>query len=180
MSRAAVVLAALLWDGRGVRAAVVGARSGQARADRDLSESLANQLLSLSVSVRRNDLAEVRTHFPAEGTLEATPFPTLAGETMTVEKWIAPHAWELREASRSLRREELLESLREFLGHFSSIEDARFKVKGAEFDLDEPVRSLKIDNRRGVEPDVAGARPGGLSGAGCLTSGVGRGRDSQP
>ena len=43
----------------------------------DDSESLANQLLDLSVELRRQDLRKAAKYFPEE--LEATPFPTRAG-----------------------------------------------------------------------------------------------------
>ena len=45
----------------------------------DLSESLANQLLAMSVAVRRQDLTEVASSFPATDPLEATPFPDQPG-----------------------------------------------------------------------------------------------------
>jgi hypothetical protein len=105
----------------------------------DLSESLANQLLEMSVAVRRQDLIEVASNFPATGPLEATPFPDEPTSNMPVVKWIEQHHWNLDTEPRAMPASELLKSLESFLGHFESIEDVRFKVKNAEFELDESV-----------------------------------------
>jgi len=106
----------------------------------DLSESLANQLLELSVSMRRQDLAQVATIFDAHGTFDATLFPSKAGPSSLAFKWIESHGWELDSEPRPLRREVFVASLEAFLAHFTSIEDVRFKVKKADFELGEPVR----------------------------------------
>lgn len=104
----------------------------------DLSESLANQLLAMSVAVRRQNLAEVATSFPATGTLDATPFPRMPASKTSVVKWIARHPWQLETTSSPMPASELVDSVEVFLAHFSSIEDVRFKVKKADFELTEP------------------------------------------
>jgi hypothetical protein len=104
----------------------------------DLSESLANEVLDLSVAVRDRDLAKVGSYFA--DTVEAPPFPSLPGEAAPQVKWISLHGWAppagVDPASRSTPRREFLSSFASFLDHFSEIEDVRFKVKGATFDAD--------------------------------------------
>ncbi len=104
----------------------------------DLSESLANQLLAMSVAVRRQDLTEVASSFPATDPLEATPFPEQPGPDALVVKWIERHEWNLDTEASTMPASELLSSLEAFLGHFESIDDVRFKVKNAEFEPKEP------------------------------------------
>ena len=105
----------------------------------DLSESLANQLLAMSVAVRRQDLTEVASSFPATDPLEATLFPDEPAPDAPVVKWIEHHEWNLDTEPNAMPASELLRSLESFLGHFESIEDVRFKVKNAEFELKERV-----------------------------------------
>ena len=57
----------------------------------DLSESLANEVLDLSVAVRDRDLAKVGWYFA--DTVEAPPFPSLPGEPVPQVKWISLHGW---------------------------------------------------------------------------------------
>lgn len=105
----------------------------------DLSESLANQLLAMSVAVRRQNLGEVATSFPESGTLRATRFPGRASGGEEVVKWIERHQWQLETQPTAIPASVLVRSLEEFLTHFSSIEDVRFKVKKSEFELTEPI-----------------------------------------
>ncbi len=102
----------------------------------DLSESLANDVLDLSVAVRDRDLAKVGSYFA--DTVEAPPFPSLPGEAAPQVKWISLHGWAPPAggdlASRPIRHREFLSSFASFLDHFSEIEDVRFKVRGATFD----------------------------------------------
>jgi hypothetical protein len=72
----------------------------------ELSESLANDLLELSVATRDRDLQLTAEFFPVS--IAAKPFPSRP--TLIKNGWA------------------------EFLAHFSEIEDARFKVKEANFD----------------------------------------------
>ncbi|HEX8421802.1 MAG TPA: VCBS repeat-containing protein, partial [Pyrinomonadaceae bacterium] len=129
----------------------------------DLSESLANDLLELSVATRDRNLERTAEFFPAE--LAAQPFPSLPEATQTKVKWIGAHNWAARptatnatphhatgraEASQislpattpnpaapsvqKITRQRFMEGWADFLSHFSEIEDARFKVKEANFD----------------------------------------------
>ncbi|MDQ3800136.1 MAG: VCBS repeat-containing protein [Acidobacteriota bacterium] len=111
----------------------------------ELSESLANDLLELSVAVRDRDLSLTAEFFPAA--LAAKPFPSRPAATKNQVKWVGLHNWETKEnvvsvvadksaqnAPGKLSRKAFLNDWSEFLGHFSEIEDVRFKVKEANFD----------------------------------------------
>lgn len=111
----------------------------------DLSESLANDLLELSVATRDRDLARTTEFFPAR--LASAPFPARPAELKPQLKWIGTHGWTAETASAvdasrtdapplnvSITRAEFLRGWEAFLSHFSEIEDARFKVKEANFD----------------------------------------------
>ena len=113
----------------------------------ELSESLANDLLELSVAARDRDLSLTREYFPAS--IVGKPFPARPTETTGQVKWVGMHKWEAAAATipvvtvarRSsdpgpgrVTSKAFLESWSEFLEHFSEIEDARFKVKEANFD----------------------------------------------
>lgn len=126
----------------------------------DLSESLANQLLELSVATRDRDLRLTGEFFPAR--LTATRFPSQPGAIKQQVKWIGMRAWESANnsapqtarksaananpvvknpgasdavaAPSEMTREAFLKDWAAFLEHFSEIEDARFKVKEAQFD----------------------------------------------
>ena len=97
----------------------------------DLSESLANDLLKFSVAVRDGDLNGIRNHFAGE--LEATAWPTGEPELKTVAPNILQGGWELDPTIATVNGEQFLEQFLEFAGMFTSIEDARFKVKTAHF-----------------------------------------------
>jgi hypothetical protein len=112
----------------------------------ELSESLANDLLELSVATRDLDFELTSEFFPAR--ITGKIFPSSPQTTGSQVKWIGNHGWELsskgvvRSASNNsgdaagnkITKKEFLESWKEFLSHFSEIEDARFKVKEANFD----------------------------------------------
>ena len=130
----------------------------------DLSESLANDLLELSVATRDRDLERTAGFFPAR--FAAGLFPSLPQATETRVKWIGAHNWTVRppelsaaprrDTGRSelstinlptptpdpsaapllqqIDRELFMQGWSDFLEHFSEIEDARFKVKEAYFD----------------------------------------------
>jgi len=99
-----------------------------------LSESLANQLLDLSVAVRDRNRNQTSKYFAAS--LNNGPFPSQASPVKTDVKWIGSHGWAPENASSAptINREEFLKGFFGFLSHFSNIEDARFKVKLAAFD----------------------------------------------
>lgn len=103
----------------------------------ELSESLANDLLELSVDARDRDLRLMGEFFPAE--IIAKPFPSRPAAVKNQIKWVGLHNWETKEnvranASNKISGKTFLNGWSEFLEHFSEIEDARFKVKEANFD----------------------------------------------
>ena len=101
----------------------------------DLSESLANDLLELSLATRDRDFEITARYFPAQ--LTAQPFPSRPTNSKTQVKWISLHGWETANPSNGARKmtsAEFLTDWKEFLAHFSEIEDSRFKVKEANFD----------------------------------------------
>jgi hypothetical protein len=120
-----------------------------------LSESLANQLLELSVAVR--DLNRESTAPFFADTMAAAPFPSQAGPLESDIKWVSTHPWTSfttpasAAATPSLTSQEFLDEFFQFLGHFSSIEDVRFKLKLATFE-----DSAKAD----LAPEVPTAIPG--------------------
>jgi hypothetical protein len=113
----------------------------------ELSESLANDVLELSVATRDRNLDLTAAYFPQLFT--AKPFPSRPLEAKTQVKWISVHNWEapagdppvLNVSSRpgeptagKIASKVFLKNWSEFLAHFSEIEDARFKIKEANFD----------------------------------------------
>ena len=104
----------------------------------DDSESLANQLLELSVGLRRQDLEKVVKHFPEE--FEATLFPTRPDAVKDDIKWIRRHGWGLNVTPKVIERAVFLQSVEGFLSHFTEIEDVRLEVKEADFDGGTPSR----------------------------------------
>ena len=98
----------------------------------ELSESLANSLLEFSVTVRERDLTRVGEFF--ESPSRVTPWPALSGVPASEFKWISTAAPRVtRKRPKKVSRTELIKSWAKFLETFSSVEDARFQVKGARF-----------------------------------------------
>ncbi|CAN5260866.1 hypothetical protein BH20ACI1_BH20ACI1_26410 [soil metagenome] len=113
----------------------------------ELSESLANDLLQFSTATRDLDTALTAAYFPLQ--LFAKPFPSRPLPVQNQVKWIGTHNWETADKSNSLltksnanssitdiekiNGKDFLSGWSEFLNHFSEIEDARFKVKEANF-----------------------------------------------
>ena len=96
------------------------------------SESLANALLEFSVTVRERDMARIGKLF--ESPARVTPWPSLSGAPDTEFKWISTAAPRVaRKRPEKMTRTELTKSWGKFLQTFSSVEDARFQVKGASF-----------------------------------------------
>ncbi len=104
----------------------------------DHSESLANDLLDLSVALRRQDLSQVSKYFAEE--LEATTFPSQSTPLTSEVKWLARRHWDVSETPRRVRRDDFRESLQAFFANFSHIEDFRLKVKPADFEVGPPFR----------------------------------------
>jgi hypothetical protein len=112
----------------------------------DLSESLANDLLELSIATRDRNLERTSEFLPAE--LSSGMFPSLPEATQAKVKWIGAHNWAVRTPdgnaaptpaasaplTQKISREQFMKGWSDFLTHFSEIEDARFKVKEAYFD----------------------------------------------
>jgi len=109
----------------------------------ELSESLANDLLELSVAARDRDQHLTAEFFPA--VIAARPFPSRPSPIKNQVKWVGAHNWEtsgskIIKASGNpavadkMSSKTFLSGWSEFLEHFSEIEDARFKVKEANFD----------------------------------------------
>jgi hypothetical protein len=120
----------------------------------ELSESLANDLLELSIATRDRDAAKTAEFFPER--LTATAFPSKPSPVKQTVKWIASRQWELPPVNFAtltglesqsggsipanglyapeMRAAAFLRGWSEFLEHFSEIEDARFKVKESSFD----------------------------------------------
>ncbi|MEP7039657.1 MAG: VCBS repeat-containing protein [Acidobacteriota bacterium] len=107
----------------------------------ELSESLANDLLQLSVATRDRDMTLTAAYFPAQ--FSSKPFPSHPLPTKNQIKWVGVHGWEITDSSpksssnnviNKITDKEFLRGWSEFLDHFSEIEDARFKVKEANFD----------------------------------------------
>ena len=98
----------------------------------DLSESLANVLLDLSIAVRDRDAEAISRYFADEVTARTFPLsPLPVGESI---KWIEQTAVDLASSPPVLiRREKLIEDWSVFLNRFSEVEDARFKVQDARF-----------------------------------------------
>ena len=100
--------------------------------DENLSESLANDLLALSVALRNKNIYEIRRYF--ENEVHATPIPTHPLPDEPIARWVFRHGWEENGApSRSRTRTEFLAEIESLLAHFSVLEDARIKVKNANF-----------------------------------------------
>ena len=95
----------------------------------DYSESLANQLHDLSLSVRDRDMAGLAAHFSPN--LKAAGWPEPTGSEVQVIKWV--HRLEVSRGEAELDRPAFLAHWAAYFGHFSTIEDVRFKLKQAHF-----------------------------------------------
>ena len=98
----------------------------------ELSESLANSLLEFSVTVRERDMKRIGQFF--ESPARVTPWPSLSGAADTEFKWISTAVPRIsRKRPKKMTRAELMKSWERLLQTFSSVEDARFQVRGAVF-----------------------------------------------
>ena len=96
----------------------------------DLSESLANDLLRLSVATRDRDAGAIAPHWADE--IEIAGFFDGPSQTRAMHDWLGAHSWQGSVVER-VTRAELMQRFSALLDHFDSIDDARFKVKRAEF-----------------------------------------------
>jgi hypothetical protein len=104
----------------------------------DHSESLANDLLDLSVALRRQDLSKVADYFTEE--IDAQVFPSQAGPLVAEVKWLTRRTWNLSNTPERVHQERFKDGLQAFFANFSEIEDFRLKVKQADFESGPPVR----------------------------------------
>ncbi len=102
----------------------------------ELSESLANDILELSVYTKNRDIEKTKLYFPDELTADA--FPSQPTPDKPEVKWIVSHGWVAAGSAAAgqgkISSAAFLEQWAAFLDHFSEVEDARFKVKVANFD----------------------------------------------
>lgn len=102
----------------------IAQNQGQAEFDKqgldtieDLSESLANDLLEMSIAVRDKDLESIGKFIA--NPIVAKPLPGEPDSLVHELKWIHTHGWKQRyRTPESLSRTEFLESWEEFLHHF--------------------------------------------------------------
>jgi len=100
----------------------------------DLTESLANDLLALSVAVRDGDSETVARHFA--GTVEATPVGLGRPESHALGTWVEERHWTVSDQSRSWTRDQFIEEFGKLTAGFSSLEDTRFKVVESRIDVE--------------------------------------------
>ena len=98
----------------------------------DQTESLANDLLEMSVALRRLNITEAGSYFADE--VDANRFPQERTRLREAAPGITLHQWSIGEGSPRVSREELLASLASFLSLFPEIEDLRFKVKASQLE----------------------------------------------
>ncbi len=95
----------------------------------DYTESLANQLHDLSLAVRDGNLKELTRHFAEE--MHGKGWRQLPGDGTGDLKWVRGKEIELQ--GDLLDRAGFVGMWSDYLRHFSSVEDVRFKVKAADF-----------------------------------------------
>lgn len=131
----------------------------------DLSESLANDLLDLSLAIRDRDQERIKGYLAAE--VAGDPLPSRPGDLTPTLKWISSRSWTPDAKATRTQQGRLAEWTR-LLEHFAEVEDARVKVRGATFD----------DDARSVPgSDVPTAAPGARGDARIAFWIVGRNRD---
>src|SRR5258708_4461021 len=93
----------------------------------ELSESLANDLLELSVATKNLDLEKPTQWFPDR--FRGQPFPSEPSTLKPPVKWVASHSWIAKTASADgqITSSDFLSGWSAFLHHFSEVEEWRFK-----------------------------------------------------
>jgi len=140
----------------------------------ELSESLANDLLELSVVTKNRDIEKIAQFFPER--LRAGRFPSEPTATTPVIKWIASRGWAAQPGAPSpgtageITASEFLDGWAAFLAHFGEVEDARFKVKLANFD--DSAQAI-------IGADVPTAVPGATGHARVAFFVIGRNRENR-
>ncbi|MBM3788799.1 MAG: VCBS repeat-containing protein [Acidobacteria bacterium] len=95
------------------------------------SEAIANELLALSEAVRATDAARAAGYFTEPA--RTSRLPSQAAAPRPKLKWIRERVWQAQPLPlRTLSWAELAAEWGSFLALFSSIEDARFKLKASE------------------------------------------------
>ena len=102
----------------------------------DLSESLANDLLDLSLAIRDRDMERIQGYLAAE--VAGDPLPSKPGALTPTLKWISSRTWtpDTPAATGGRSQADRMAQWTRLLEHFAEIEDARVKVRGATFDED--------------------------------------------
>lgn len=94
------------------------------------TEALANDLLDLSVALRRLNLSKAASYFAEQ--IDGSLFPQERALLREPAPGITLHRWSLTSESGRVRREAFLTSLGSFLSLFPEIDDLRFKVKASQ------------------------------------------------
>lgn len=129
LSLVATILAALSGCQGGEAPPPIDA--GELERIEDLSESLANDLLDLSLATRQMDTEGIAARFADR--LVATPLPATPGDPTPVVKWVATRPWPPLAPAAEIARGDFTGQFTTLLERFTSIEDARFKLKASTF-----------------------------------------------
>lgn len=97
----------------------------------DLSESLANSLLEFSAAVRQQNLEVIPLHFA--DTIRATPFMKELPSLDQQVKWISYGNSTPKSKARLWQSSQFMNEWEQLLRRYRQLDDARFKVKEAEF-----------------------------------------------
>ena len=102
----------------------------------DLAESLANDLLAMSIAIRDGDQKTVANHFrrgPSRGR-QSLPKPP---KRKPLARWIDERHWDVEHGESLTRsRDEYLANFANLTDRFVSMEDVRFKVSTSDLDID--------------------------------------------
>ncbi|MCP3982339.1 MAG: VCBS repeat-containing protein [bacterium] len=109
-------------------------RGGLERTE-DLTESLANDLLAFSVEVRERNFDAVLGEYTAPA-VRALPWPDSVPPTTELSPLVLHREWQVAGDAVELAGADWVDNLRAFVARFRSLEDVRFKVKGAKIDAD--------------------------------------------
>ncbi len=104
----------------------------------DLSESLANDLLALSVATRDRDREGAGRYFADQ--VEATPLAAEPPAARPLHRWVERREWPAAGSPRPVPGAAFRDELFAFLERFRELDDVRFKVKQAAFDPAAPGR----------------------------------------
>ena len=140
----------------------------------NLSESLANDLLELSVATRDRDAARIASHWA--DTIVSPMLPGAPAEPEQQRDWLWSHDWTLEPTAVALGRDDFLDRFGAILAHFGTIEDARFKVKESMFEPgDNELGTARVEFKI-VGRDGRGRREWMVAWLRMTARGVGEGR----